>query len=32
MTVLASKFFNSINKELICLYATELKEKLGMMI
>ena len=29
MTVLASKFFNSIkdkNKELICLYAIELKE------
>ena len=32
MTGLASKFFNSIkdkNKELICLYATELKDKLG---
>ena len=32
MTGLASKFFNSIkdkNKELICLYANELKEKLG---
>ena len=32
MTGLATKFFNSIkdkNKELICLYANELKEKLG---
>ena len=32
MTGLATKFFNSIkdkNKELICLYATELKDKLG---
>jgi hypothetical protein len=32
MTGLASKFFNSIkdkNKELICLYANELREKLG---
>jgi hypothetical protein len=32
MTGLASKFFNSIkdkNKELICVYANELKEKLG---
>jgi hypothetical protein len=32
MTGLAAKFFNSIkdkNKELICLYANELKEKLG---
>ena len=28
MTGLATKFFNSI-KELVCLYANELKEKLG---